>query len=121
MPFGLTNAPAAFQRRMNQILAKFIDKFVVVYLDNILIFSENHSDHEKHVKEVLKVLDEASMILNMEKCKFFQHEIKFLGHIVSKDGIRPDPAKIQKILGWPTLRNITEVRSFTNFARFFGR
>ena len=121
MPFGLTNAPAAFQRRMNQILAPFIDEFVVVYLDDILIFSRSSTEHEHHIKRILKVLSEAGMILNIEKCKFFKSEVKFLGHIVSEDGIRPDPAKIQKILEWPTPRNITEVRSFTNFARFFSR
>jgi RNase H-like domain found in reverse transcriptase/Reverse transcriptase (RNA-dependent DNA polymerase) len=121
MPFGLTNAPAVFQRRMNQVLAPFIDQFVVVYLHNILIFSKSHDEHDRHVKQVLKVLDKAGMILKIEKCKFFQPEVKFLGHMVSKDGIRPDPAKVQKILDWSTPRNITDVRSFTNFARFFGR
>ena len=94
MPFGLTNAPAAFQRRMNHVLAPFIDRFIVVYLDDVLIFSKDHSEHEKHVKQVLQALDDAKMILNLDKCRFFQHEVKFLGHILSKDGIRPDPDKI---------------------------
>ena len=121
MPFGLTNAPAAFQRRMNQVLAPFIDEFAIVYLDDILIFSKTHSEHEEHVKQVLKVLSEASMILNLDKCKSFEREVKFLGHIISKDGIRPDPAKIQKILNWATPRNITDVRMFTNFSGFYRR
>ncbi len=121
MPFGLTNAPAAFQRRMNQLLAPFIDKFAVTYLDDILIFSKTHWDHEKHVKQVFKVLNEADMILNLDKCTFYEREVKFLGHIISRDGIRPDPAKIQKIFDWPTPRNITDVRAFTNFSGFYCR
>src|SRR5436190_8848310 len=121
MSFDLMNAFAAFQRRMNHILTSFIDKFIVVYLDDILIFSKSHSEHEKHIQQVLKVLDEAGMILNLDKCKFFKPEIKFLGHIVSKDGIRADPAKIRKVLEWPTPRNIMDVRGFVNFAGFYSR
>jgi len=121
MPFGLTNAPAAFQRRMNHTLAQFLDKFVVVYLDDILMFSKSRAEHEKHIQQVLKVLNDAGMILNLDKCKFFERTVKFLGHIVSKDGIRPDPSKIQKVLDWPTPRNITDVRGFVNFAGFYHR
>ena len=121
MSFDLTNAFTTFQRHMNQILDPFLDKFVVVYLDDILIFSKMHSEHEKHVKQVLKVLNDVRMILNLDKCTYFNREVKFLGHIISEDGIRPDPAKIQKILDWPTPRNMTDVRAFTNFARFYQR
>src|SRR5947207_3613974 len=121
MPFGLTNAPAAFQRRINRILTPFLDKFVVVYLDDVLIFSKSRAEHEKHIQQVLEVLNEAQMILNMDKCQFFKPEIKFLGHILSKDGVKPDPSKIQKILDWPTPRNITDVRGFVNFAGFYRR
>jgi transposase InsO family protein/uncharacterized protein (UPF0335 family) len=121
MPFGLTNAPAAFQRRVNRILGPFLDRFVVVYLDDILIFSRSRAEHEKHIQQVLEVLNDAQMILNLDKCQFFKPEVKFLGHILSKDGIKPDPSKIQKVLDWPPPRNITDVRGFINFAGFYRR
>ena len=98
LPFGLTNAPGSFQRRINQILALFLDKFVISYTDDILVYSGTIKEHYEHVKKVLLALQEARMILHIGKCEFFVSEVKFLGHIVSADGIRPDPGNIAKVI-----------------------
>ncbi|HTS08815.1 MAG TPA: reverse transcriptase domain-containing protein [Candidatus Eisenbacteria bacterium] len=121
LPFGLTNAPGGYQRRMNTVLAKFLDIFVVVYLDDVMIFSQTLEEHVDHVKQVLDALNEAGMILNVGKCEFFATEVRFLGHIVSADGVRPDPRNIQKVLDWPTPRTITDVRGFNNLANHYAR
>ena len=92
-----------------------------MYLDDIIIFSRTAEEHERHVKTVLQVLNSVGMILNLEKCKFFQPEVRFLGHIISKDGSRPDPRRINKILEWPTPRNITELRGFNSLASGYSQ
>ena len=96
MPFGLCNALASFQRAMNDILRPYLDKFCMVYLDDILIYSRTEKEHKKHVRKVLKALAKAKMILNLDKCRFNQSSIRFLGHIISAEGIKPDPEKIKK-------------------------
>ena len=121
LPFGLTNAPAAFQRRMYRVLQQFIDKFCCVYLDDIIIFSKTHEEHERHVKKILKALAAVNMILNIDKCKFFQLEVCFLGHVVWCDGIRPDPQRISKILDWPTSQNITELCRFNSLVSGYNQ
>src|SRR6202165_3273772 len=121
LPFGLSNMPGAFQRRMNKVLALFIDKFVIVNLDDILIYSKTIDEHKEHVKMVLKALHDVDMILNLNKCKFYQTEVKFLGHIISTEGSRPDPQNIQKVIDWPTPHTITDVRGFNNLAGHYRR
>jgi Reverse transcriptase (RNA-dependent DNA polymerase) len=116
LPFGLTNGVAGYQRRTNTVLAKYLDKFVLIYLDDVLVFSTTLEEHEEHVKAVLETPNEAGMILNLEKCQFFVTEVKFLGHIVSAEGIRPDPGNIAKVLEWPVPHMITDVRGFHNLA-----
>ena len=106
---------------MNRILQKYIDKFVIVYLDDIIIFSKTAEEHEQHVKLVLKALNDAEMILNLDKCTFFAKETKFLGHIISHEGSKPDPKNIEKVLTWLTPRTITEVRGFNNLAGHYRR
>jgi len=121
IPFGLSNAPGAFQRRMNKVLRKYFDKFCIVYLDDILIYSKTKKEHFRHVKKVLKALNSADMILNLAKCTFFARQVKFLGHIIDENGSRPDPRNIEKILSWPTPQNITEVRGFCNLVNVYRK
>jgi hypothetical protein len=96
--FGVINIPAGFQRIMNGILEEFLDDFVIVYLDDILIFSQSLEEYKSHIQKVLKILDKMDMILNWDKYRFYETEVRFLGYIISKDGFKSDSTKIQKIL-----------------------
>ena len=121
MPFGLTNAPATFMRMMDDILRPFTNSFVVVYLDDILIFSRTWEDHLQHIEEVLSTLRQHKLYANLEKCSFGMKEIQYLGYIVNEQGVHVDPTKIQVIRDWPTPRTITELRSFLGLANFYRR
>jgi hypothetical protein len=112
MPFGLTNAPATFQTLMNDVLRPFLDNFVIVYLDGILIFSKTPKEHLEHVDKVLTALKKAGLFADLDKCAFAMKEVSFLGHIVSGEGIKMDPKKLDAVREWPALRNVTEIRSF---------
>ena len=119
MPYGLTNAPSVFMQAMNDLLADL--PFVVVYLDDILIFSKNEEEHAKHVRQVLDKLRTGGFFLKLSKCDFFKTEIKFLGHIVSAMGIRPDPTKLQALETWPRPKTVYDVRAFLGLANYFRR
>lgn len=121
MPFGLANAPAAFQRFMNHIFADLLDVYVVVYLDDILIFSEDPKDHPAHVREVLRRLREHDLYCKPEKCEFHATTIEYLGFVVTLDGIAMDIKKVDAILSWPEPRKVKEVQSFLGFANFYRR
>jgi len=121
LPFGVANGPGGFQKRINRVLPQFIDKFVIVYMDDILIYSHTLEEHVEHLKKVLAALSEADLILNIKKCRFFETETRFLGHILTRDGTRPDPRSIEKIINWPTPRTITDVRGFNNLANHYRR
>src|SRR5579859_7287815 len=121
LPFGVSNGPGGFQKRVNRLLEMYIDIFVIVYMDDILIFSRTLEEHVEHVKKVLTALSEADLILNIKKCQFFQVETRFLGHILSRDGSRPDPRNIEKIIKWPTPRTIMAVRGFNNLVNHYRR
>ena len=95
MPFGVTNAPAVFMDYMNCVFRPFLDKFVVVFIDDILIYSRNKEEHEGHLRQVLEVLREKELYANGSKCEFWMEEVKFLGHVISSDGIAVDPSKIE--------------------------
>ncbi|KAK1662330.1 hypothetical protein QYE76_050489 [Lolium multiflorum] len=121
MPFGLTNAPSTFMRLMNHVLREFIGKFVVVYFDDILIYSRNESDHTIHIRHVLQVLHDNQLYGNLEKCTFCKDKVIFLGYVVSKHGVEVDVSKIEAIQNWPTPMNVSQVRSFHGLAGFYRR
>ena len=97
MPFGLNNAPATFQKLMNKILRKYLYKFCIVYLDDIIIYSRNVKEHRKHIRLVLQAIKEAGLKIKPSKYKWFQEELTFVGHIINKEGIKPDTRNLDKI------------------------
>lgn len=121
MPFGLTNAPATFQSLMNRIYNKYMDKFVLVYLDDILVFSKDEKEHAKHLRLALEVLRKHKLYCALKKCEFYKTSIEFLGHVISGDGISVDSKKIAAIQGWPTPKNIKELRAFLGLANYYRR
>ena len=121
MPFGLTNAPAIFQNIMNDIFKEYLDYFVVILLDDILVFSKNLEEHKHHVRLVLEKLQQWKLYAKLEKCFFHQHEIEFLGYIIGPDGIKMCSDKTSSIKDWPTPSTITQVQSFLGFANFYCR
>lgn len=126
MPFGLCNAPSTFQALMNGVLRKsagdadLLD-FVIVYLDDILVFSKTEEEHLQHLEEVCKRLQAASLYAKRSKCSFGLKSVEFLGHVVSGDGLATDKSKVQAIMDWPTPTNATEVASFLGLANFYRR
>jgi len=121
MPFGLTNAPAVFQRFINYVMSDYLDKFVVVYLDDILIFSKTLGEHITHVSKVLQVLQDNYLIAKLEKCVFHVPEIEFLGHIISGTQIKTDPTKIAAVKDWPVPNSLKELQSFLGFCNYYRR
>ena len=121
MPFGLSNAPSTFMRLMNQVLKPFIGKFVVVYFDDILIYSKTEAAHYNHVREVLVVLQANELYINLKKCSFLTDKLLFLGYVVSADGIHVDEDKVRAVREWPTPKTVSDVRSFHGLATFYRR
>jgi hypothetical protein len=121
MPFGLTNAPSTFMRLMNEVLKDFIGKFVIVYLDDILIFSKTKAEHLKHLAIVMKRLQQEKLLINMKKSSFMKTELIYLGFVISANELRMDPDKVEVIKNWPSPRNIFEVRSFHGLASFYRK
>lgn len=121
MPFGLCNAPATFQRLMETVLHGLLGKFVSVYLDDIVIYSPTVKEHLKHLSAVFDRLRQAGLRLKPNKCQFLCSQIAYLGHIISADGIRPDPEKIAKIQNWPSPKNQKELQRFAGLANYYRR
>ncbi|KAJ4707018.1 RNA-directed DNA polymerase [Melia azedarach] len=121
MPFGLSNAPSTFMRLMNQVLKPFAFKFVVVYFDDILIYSSDEESHLVHLRGVFKALRENKLFVNLKKCNFMQRNLVFLGFVVGADGITVDESKVKAIRDWHTLKTVSEVRSFHGLATFYRR
>ncbi|KAL0305166.1 UNVERIFIED_CONTAM: Retrovirus-related Pol polyprotein from transposon [Sesamum calycinum] len=121
MPFGLTNAPATFSTMMNQVLHGFLDEFVVVYLDDIVVYSGTLAEHVEHLRQVLTRLREHELYAKVSKCSFAQETISFLGHIVERGRIRMDPKKVQAIEEWRPPSDVHELRSFLGLANYYRR
>ena len=119
MPFGLTNTPAAFMDLMNMVFRPYLDHFVVVFIDDILVYSRDGHEHGQHLKIVLQTLREKKLYAKLGKCDFWLKEVSFLGHIVSTKGIRVDPAKIEAVVNWKPPRSVTKVRSFLGLAGYY--
>nr|KYP41166.1 Transposon Ty3-I Gag-Pol polyprotein [Cajanus cajan] len=118
MPFGVTNAPAVFMDYMNRIFRPYLDHFVVVFTDDILIYSRTHEEHEEHLQTVLQILKDKQLYAKLSKCEFWLEEVKFLGHVISKDGVSVDPSKVEAILLWEPPKTVTEIRSFLGLAGY---
>ncbi|GKB14841.1 reverse transcriptase domain-containing protein [Tanacetum coccineum] len=121
MPFGLSNAPSTFMRLMNLVFKPFIGRFVVVYFDDILVFSKGQTEHLEHLAKIFEVLAQQQLYVNLKKCEFMTHSLVFLGYVISKDGIHVDSTKVDAIVSWPTPASIHEIRSFHGLASFYRR
>jgi hypothetical protein len=107
VPFGLSNAPIVFMCLMNGMFKNYLDKFVIVFMDDILFYSKSEEENEHHLRLVLQVMREHHLYANLSNCSFYQEHIHYLGHIISEQGIKVDPEKIEAIRGWPTPRNVS--------------
>jgi transposase InsO family protein len=121
LSFGLTNAPATFQSVMNHVFRPYLGKFVLVYMDDILVFSATPKEHEQHLRAVLELLREHQLYVKRSKCSFNQPELGFLGHIVGQSGLQVDPKKVQSVLQWPEPKNVSDVRKFLGLTNYFRK
>ena len=121
MPFGLTNAPAAFMDLMNRVFRPYLDRFIIVFIDDILIYSKTQEEHAEHLRIALQTLREHSLYAKKEKCDFWMTDVKFLGHVVSQEGISVDPSKVEAVLNWERPKNVSEIRSFLGLAGYYRR
>ena len=121
MPFGLTNAPTVFMDLMNRIFQPYLDQFVIVFIDDILIYSGSKEDHEEHLRVVLQILRENQLYAKFSKCQFWLDSVAFLGHVILAEGVYVDPQKIEAIVNWKPPTNVTEIRSFLGLTRYYRK
>ncbi|KAD1573174.1 hypothetical protein E3N88_42603 [Mikania micrantha] len=121
MPFGLTNAPAVFMDLMNRVCKPYLDKFVIMFIDDILIYSKTHEEHADHLRRVLEFLKKEQLYAKFSKCDFWIREVQFLGHVVNEKGIHVDPAKTEAIKNWTAPKTPTEVQQFLGLAGYYRR
>ena len=121
MPFALTNAPVAFMDLMNRVFRPYVDQFVVVFIDDILVYSKDAQEHEQYLRIVMGTLREKNLYAKLSKCDFFLKKVSFLCHIVSAEGIRVDPINIEVDVNWKPPRNVTKVRSFLGQVGYYRR
>lgn len=121
MPFGLSGAPATYQRLMQDILGELHMKICCIFIDDIIIFSSSFEEHISNLKLVFDKIREANLKVSPTKCSFFKTKVKYVGHIISENGVETDPEKIDKIVNWPTPSTAEEVRKFIGFAGYYRR
>nr|GEZ77503.1 retrotransposon protein, putative, Ty3-gypsy subclass [Tanacetum cinerariifolium] len=121
MPFGLTNAPAVFMDLMNRVCKPYLDKFVIIFIDDILIYSKDEKEHEEHLKAILELLKKEELYAKLSKCKFWIPKVHFLGHVIDSQGIHVDPAKIESDKDWASPKSPTEIRQFLGLAGYYRR
>jgi hypothetical protein len=121
MCFGLTNAPAYFMYLTNKVFMEYLDKFVVIFIDDILIFSKMEEEHEKYLRMVLEKLRSNQLYAKFSKCEFWLTEVAFLRHVISAGGISVDPSKVQDMLNWMPLTNASEIQSFLRLVGYYRR
>ena len=121
MSFGLTNAPAAFMDLMHKVFQPYLDQFVVVFVDNILIYSQSEEEHEDHSRIVLQGLKNHQLYAKFRKCEFWLTEVKFLGHIVSASSVSVDLEKVEAVMSWERSESVFEIRSFLGLAGYYRR
>nr|GFB42039.1 putative reverse transcriptase domain-containing protein [Tanacetum cinerariifolium] len=121
MPFGLTNAPAVFMDLMNWVCKPYLDKFVIVFIDDILIYLKDEKKHEEHLKAILELLKKEKLYAKFSKCEFWIPKVQFLGHVIDSQGIHVDPAKIESVRDWASPKSPTEIRQFLGLAGYYRR
>nr|GEU72398.1 putative reverse transcriptase domain-containing protein [Tanacetum cinerariifolium] len=121
MPFGLTNTPAVFMDLMNQVCKPYLDKFMIVFIKDIIIYSKDEKEHEEHLKTILELLKKDELYAKFSKCEFWFPKVQFLGHVIDSQGIHVDPAKIESVKAWASPKSPTEIRQFLGLAGYFQR
>ena len=121
MPFGVTNAPGVFMDYMNRVFHPYLDSFVVVFIDDILVYSKTREEHEEHLRIVLHTLRDRQLYAKLSKCEFWLEKVSFLGHVISQGGIVVDPSKIKAVLEWERPKSVFEIRSFLGLAGYYRR
>jgi hypothetical protein len=121
MSFGLTTAPTYFMYLMNKVFMEYLDKFIMVFIDDILVYSRSEEEHEEHLRLALQKLREHRLYAKLSKCEFWMKQVAFLGHVISKGGISVDPRKVQDVLSWNAPMSVGNIRSFLGLAGYYRR
>ena len=119
MSFGLTNTPAAFMDLINRIFKEYIDKFVIIFIDDILVYSKDEDKHKEHLRIILQTLREHQLFAKFSKCDFWSREVKFLGHVVTTEGIAVDPYKVEAVINWQRPKSVFDICSFMGLAGYY--
>jgi hypothetical protein len=121
MPFRLTNAPSVFMDLMNQVFHGYLDSFMVAFIDDILVYSTNHLEHKEHLNTVMEVLRQTKLFAKLRNCEFWLEEVSFLAHVVNKNGLAVDPAKVKAVVEWERPTNVREIQIFLSLVGYYLR